>query len=171
MRFCTSTFGQSSIKSGIAGRTLFPSAVHRGRVVRATRAYIAGFGTAGSILACAVVVFVIASAVITINGWPSLSAQSSPSAVQITQAATSNHSRVNRLVNPNAGHNGGVGGAGGLPGAGPGATLVASAGIGAFGGGGTRAPGRRATTGAEAAPAGVAATSAAAGAVTSTEGV
>ena len=71
--------------------------------MRATRAYIAGFGTAGSILACAVVVFVIASAVITINGWPALSEQASPAAVQITQAPAANHARVNRLVNANVG--------------------------------------------------------------------
>ena len=54
--------------------------------MRATRAYIAGFGTAGSILACAAVLFVIASAVITLNGWPTLSAQHSPAAIRITQA-------------------------------------------------------------------------------------
>jgi hypothetical protein len=38
--------------------------------MRATRAYIAGFGTAGSLVAGAAIVFVLASAVVAFRGWP-----------------------------------------------------------------------------------------------------
>jgi hypothetical protein len=40
--------------------------------VRTTRAYLAGFGTAGSLLAGAAVVFVLASAAVSFRGWPQL---------------------------------------------------------------------------------------------------
>ncbi len=40
--------------------------------LRTTRAYLAGFGTAGSLLAGAAVVFVLASAVVSFQGWPQL---------------------------------------------------------------------------------------------------
>ena len=38
--------------------------------MRVTRAYIAGFGTAGSLLAAASVLFVLATAVVAYRGWP-----------------------------------------------------------------------------------------------------
>ncbi|HWF75364.1 MAG TPA: hypothetical protein VG186_18600, partial [Solirubrobacteraceae bacterium] len=37
-----------------------------------TRAYIAGFGTAGSLLAGASVLFVVATAVVSYRGWPQI---------------------------------------------------------------------------------------------------
>jgi hypothetical protein len=49
--------------------------------VRATRAYIAGFGTAGSLLAGAAIVFVFASAVVSFQGWPQVGDQGTPVAV------------------------------------------------------------------------------------------
>jgi hypothetical protein len=40
--------------------------------MRTTRALIAGFGTTGSLVAAVACVFVVASAVVAFNGWPSL---------------------------------------------------------------------------------------------------
>src|SRR5713226_4159125 len=40
--------------------------------MRTTRALIAGFGTTGTLVAAAACVFVVASAVVAFNGWPSL---------------------------------------------------------------------------------------------------
>src|SRR5947209_6668066 len=51
--------------------------------VRATRAYIAGFGTAGSLLAGAAVMFVLASAVVSFRGWPDVGAQSTAASVTL----------------------------------------------------------------------------------------
>jgi hypothetical protein len=52
--------------------------------MRASRAYIAGFGTAGSLLAGAAMVFVLASAVVAFRGWPQVGDQ--PPAVAIVAA-------------------------------------------------------------------------------------
>ena len=41
--------------------------------MRATRAYVAGFGTAGSLVAGAAILFVVASAVVSFRGWPEVS--------------------------------------------------------------------------------------------------
>jgi hypothetical protein len=43
--------------------------------MRATRAYIAGFGTAGSLVAGAAIVFVLASTVVAFRGWPQVSSE------------------------------------------------------------------------------------------------
>ena len=43
--------------------------------VRTTRAYLAGFGTAGSLLAAAAVLFIVASAVVSFRGFPEISRQ------------------------------------------------------------------------------------------------
>lgn len=45
--------------------------------MRSTRAYLAGFGTAGSLLAAAAVLFVLASAVVSFQGWPEVSSGAS----------------------------------------------------------------------------------------------
>ncbi|MHB8656631.1 MAG: hypothetical protein ACYC91_01555 [Solirubrobacteraceae bacterium] len=52
--------------------------------VRATRAYIAGFGTAGSLLAGAAILFILASAVVAFRGWPAVGQESSPVAVIVS---------------------------------------------------------------------------------------
>jgi hypothetical protein len=57
--------------------------------VRATRAYMAGFGTAGSLLAGAAIMFVFASAVVSFRGWPQASQPSQPFAVVLAQTAGS----------------------------------------------------------------------------------
>ena len=48
-----------------------------------TGAYMAGFGTAGSLLACAAVLFVIATGVVAFQGWPDLANAPSPASVQL----------------------------------------------------------------------------------------
>jgi hypothetical protein len=52
-------------------------------------AYIAGFGTAGSLLAGAAMVFTLASAVVAFNGWPQIGSQPTPAAVLVSQQRTS----------------------------------------------------------------------------------
>ena len=46
--------------------------------MRVTRAYMAGFGTAGSILAGCAVLFVVASTVVAVRGWPTIAGQPAP---------------------------------------------------------------------------------------------
>src|SRR5438270_2311704 len=67
--------------------------------VRATRAYLAGFGTSGSLLAGAAVMFVLASAIVAFRGWPQVGDQPSPASVLVarTNAGTTS-SRANRLL-------------------------------------------------------------------------
>src|SRR6185437_14692486 len=55
--------------------------------VRASRAYLAGFGTTGSLLAGAAVLFLIASAIVSFKGWPQVGAPSSPVAVNVAAKA------------------------------------------------------------------------------------
>jgi len=54
-----------------------------GRGVRVTRAYMAGFGTTGCVLACAAALFALAGGVVGFRGWPQVGGQGSP-AVTIT---------------------------------------------------------------------------------------
>ena len=51
--------------------------------MRATRAYIAGFGTVGSVLAGCALLFVVASALVAFRGWPEMAAQSAPSTLRL----------------------------------------------------------------------------------------
>jgi hypothetical protein len=51
--------------------------------VRASRAYLHGFGTAGSLVAGTALLFVLASAVVAFKGWPEVSSGSTPSSVVI----------------------------------------------------------------------------------------
>ena len=53
--------------------------------MRASRAYIAGFGTAGSLLAGAAMVFVLASAVVAFRGWPQVGWPATPVAIVAAQ--------------------------------------------------------------------------------------
>jgi len=62
--------------------------------VRATRAYLAGFGTSGSLLAGAAVLFLLGSAIVAFNGWPQIGAGPVTSNVSAAPlAATSRASR------------------------------------------------------------------------------
>jgi hypothetical protein len=64
------------------GRTLRPGGAVD-RLPRAGRAYVAGFGTSGSLLAVAVLLFIVASALVAFRGWPHVGAQPSPGEVVV----------------------------------------------------------------------------------------
>jgi len=57
--------------------------------MRATRAYIAGFGTAGSLVAGAAIVFVLASAVVAFRGWPQVGNSGQDSSIVFGKQAQS----------------------------------------------------------------------------------
>ena len=89
--------------------------------MRAPRAYLAGFGTSGSLLAGAALLFILASAFIGFHGWPSMGNSPSTVAVSVPRAplgtATSRASRVLATttapqVSGTAAHNGTLGPAG-----------------------------------------------------------
>lgn len=104
-------------------------------VVRAARAYLAGFGTTGSLLAGAALMFILASALVAFRGWPHLAVQPSPGEVVVSPrsarspGASASARRLAAVVAapvggagtpaaPGAGRRGGTGGHGGS-GAGP----------------------------------------------------
>src|SRR4030088_3097847 len=67
--------------------------------MRAQRAYIAGFGTAGSLVAGAAMVFVLASTVVAFRGWPQVSAEPSlATLVASPQRATTSSPTGRRLA-------------------------------------------------------------------------
>ena len=104
-------------------------------VVRAARAYLAGFGTTGSLLAGAALMFIVASALVAFHGWPHVAVQPSPGEVVVSPRSarsTGASASARRLAAavvaapvvgtgtaaaPRAGRRGGSGGTGG-PGAG-----------------------------------------------------
>ncbi len=55
---------------------------------RAGRGYLAGVGTSGSLLAVAVLLFVVASAMVAFRGWPHVGAQPSPGEVVVSPRPT-----------------------------------------------------------------------------------
>jgi hypothetical protein len=65
--------------------------------MRASRAYIAGFGTAGSLLAGAAVAFVLASAVVAFRGWPQVADQASPASVVLAPRLEASSARSGHL--------------------------------------------------------------------------
>jgi hypothetical protein len=58
---------------------------------------VTGFGTAGSMLTGAAVLFVLASGIIAFSGWPRIANQTSPSAAAVSAAPTQ-PSRVSRRL-------------------------------------------------------------------------
>ena len=60
-----------------------------GGLARATRAYLAGIGTSGSLLAGAALMFIVASALVAFHGWPHVAAQPSPAEVVVSTRSTS----------------------------------------------------------------------------------
>jgi hypothetical protein len=72
-------------------------------VLRSARAYLPGVGTSGSLLAGAVLMFIVASALVAFRGWPHVGAQSSPGEVVVspapsTAAASPSGRRLARFV-------------------------------------------------------------------------
>jgi hypothetical protein len=57
--------------------------------VRAARAYLASFGTMGSLLAGAVLLFALASAFVAFNGWPEVGDSATPASVVLTKTSKS----------------------------------------------------------------------------------
>jgi hypothetical protein len=55
-------------------------------LLRGARGYLPGFGTAGSLLAGAVLMFIVASALVAFRGWPHVGAQPSPGEVVVSPA-------------------------------------------------------------------------------------
>jgi hypothetical protein len=93
---------------------------------RVARAYLAGFGTSGSLLAGAAVMFILASALVAFRGWPHVSAQPSPGEVVVSPSPASSavSTSTRRLALVSAGPVGGAtgalaAGAGGLAQLGP----------------------------------------------------
>jgi len=64
---------------------------------------MAGFGTAGSLLAGAAVAFVLVSAVVAFRGWPQVGDQSPPTAVVVASQPVQSSIRSVRLQGPGAG--------------------------------------------------------------------
>src|SRR5436305_12765649 len=57
-------------------------------MARATRGYLAGVGTSGSLLAGAALMFIVASALVAFRGWPHVGAQPSPGEVIVSPRPT-----------------------------------------------------------------------------------
>jgi hypothetical protein len=66
--------------------------------VRATRAYLAGLGTAGSIVVGAALVFVLASAVVAFRGWPGADGLETPAQIVLSAPARSERPVARRLA-------------------------------------------------------------------------
>jgi hypothetical protein len=66
--------------------------------VRATRAYLAGFGTSGSLLAGAALMFLLASAFVAFQGWPQVAGQSGPALVSVPRVSAPAGTRASRAL-------------------------------------------------------------------------
>jgi hypothetical protein len=66
--------------------------------VRATRAYLAGFGTSGSLLAGAALMFLLASAFVAFRGWPQVAGQSAPVLVSVPSVNAPGATRASRVL-------------------------------------------------------------------------
>lgn len=101
-----------------------PRAGRLKELIGAARAYLAGVGTTGSLLAGAVLMFIVASALVAFRGWPHVGPQPSPGEVLVSpQAASPSGSPTGRrlaLISATAPIGGGAPAAGLVPGALPG---------------------------------------------------
>lgn len=66
--------------------------------MRATRAYLAGFGTSGSLLAGAALMFLLGSAFVAFQGWPQVAGQSSPVLVSVPRVSAPAATRASRAL-------------------------------------------------------------------------
>src|SRR5579871_5453781 len=66
--------------------------------MRNRRAYLASFGTGGSLVACAALVFILASAFVAFNGWPAVGATPSTGSVVIQPASSATAPAATRLA-------------------------------------------------------------------------
>jgi hypothetical protein len=87
-RLCTDSCSQTDIQAfALEKSTLglkFSAGVPIERAVRATRAYLAGIGTAGALALGAALVFAAASAIIAFRGWPGTTGLTSPARQVLT---------------------------------------------------------------------------------------
>src|SRR5580693_8042449 len=103
-------------------------------VVGAARAYLAGLGTTGSLLAGAALMFIVASALVAFRGWPHVAAQPTPAEVVVSphRAASGATLATRRLAFAAAAPAAGAGAARAAGGAAQGpARLTAGRGLGA----------------------------------------
>ena len=87
--------GPENFSSGLKLRG--PNA-DEGLKVRASRAYLAGFGTSGSLLAGAALMFLLASAIVGFHGWPQVGGQSPIANVAFPRVTLSPSSRTQRIL-------------------------------------------------------------------------
>lgn len=67
--------------------------------LRATRAYVAGFGTSGSLVAGAALLFVLASAIVAFRGWPQVTGAQPAASVAVPRSGNqTTSSRATRLL-------------------------------------------------------------------------
>ena len=66
--------------------------------LHAGRAYLAGVGTSGSLLAVAALVFIVASALVAFHGWPQVGAQPAPGEVVMSPSSASAATPVARRL-------------------------------------------------------------------------
>jgi len=66
--------------------------------VRATRAYLAGFGTSGSLLAGAALMFLLASAIVAFRGWPQITGQNPIANVAVARLTVPPSSATARIL-------------------------------------------------------------------------
>lgn len=66
--------------------------------VRATRAYLAGFGTSGSLLAGAALMFLLASAIVAFRGWPQIAGQNPIANVAVARLTVPPSSATARIL-------------------------------------------------------------------------
>ncbi|MFZ0976688.1 MAG: hypothetical protein WAN22_30990, partial [Solirubrobacteraceae bacterium] len=68
--------------------------------MHSARAYLAGAGTTGSLLAVAALVFIVASALVAFRGWPHVAAATSPGQVVVSphQAGSTGTLAARRLA-------------------------------------------------------------------------
>jgi hypothetical protein len=66
--------------------------------MRATRAYVAGFGTAGSLVAGAAILFVVASAVVSFQGWSQISISGSPATLPANGGTAASRTPVSQRL-------------------------------------------------------------------------
>lgn len=82
--------------------------------VRAPRAYLAGFGTSGSLLAGAALIFLLASAFVAFHGWPQVGETPSTAAVSLSSAAPRGSSPASRALHSAVGGPGTAGSPGAI---------------------------------------------------------
>lgn len=118
--------------------------------VRATRAYLAGFGTSGSLLAGAALMFVLASAIVAFRGWPQVTAQNPVVNVAAPRLAVAASTRTGRILDAALGTRSASGGAPVAPGTasrGGAGGATSHRGGGSPGSGGSRGTGGRGSSG------------------------